>query len=37
MDKIQIAIDGPSGAGKSTGARRVAKEIGYTYVDPCAL
>ena len=37
MDKIQIAIDGPSGAGKSTVARRVAKELGYTYVDTGAL
>ena len=37
MEKIQIAIDGPSGAGKSTVARRVAKELGYTYVDTGAL
>jgi cytidylate kinase len=32
-----IAIDGPAGAGKSTIARRVAKEIGYIYVDTGAL
>ena len=28
-----IAIDGPAGAGKSTVARRLAKELGYQYVD----
>lgn len=34
---IQIAIDGPAGAGKSTIAKRVAKELGYIYVDTGAL
>ncbi|MDR0315132.1 MAG: (d)CMP kinase [Oscillospiraceae bacterium] len=34
---INIAIDGPSGAGKSTIAKRVAKELGYIYVDTGAL
>ena len=28
-----IAIDGPAGAGKSTIAKRLAKELGYYYVD----
>lgn len=34
---ISIAIDGPGGAGKSTLARRLAKELGYIYVDTGAL
>ena len=34
---VSIAIDGPSGAGKSTMARRVAKELGYLYVDTGAI
>jgi cytidylate kinase len=34
---ISIAIDGPSGAGKSTLARRLAKEMGYVYVDTGAM
>lgn len=32
-----IAIDGPSGAGKSTIARRVAKELGFRYIDTGAM
>ena len=32
-----IAIDGPAGAGKSTIAKRVAKEMGYVYVDTGAM
>ena len=35
--KISIAIDGPAGAGKSTIARRIAKELGYQYVDTGAI
>ena len=35
--KISIAIDGPAGAGKSTMARRLAKELGYHYVDTGAI
>ena len=35
--KIYIAIDGPAGAGKSTIARRLAKELGYMYVDTGAI
>ena len=35
--KISIAIDGPAGAGKSTIARRLAKELGYHYVDTGAI
>ena len=34
---ISIAIDGPSGAGKSSMARRLAAELGYTYVDTGAM
>ncbi len=33
----QIAIDGPAGAGKSTIARRVAKNLGFIYVDTGAM
>ena len=32
-----VAIDGPAGAGKSTIAKRVAKEMGYVYVDTGAM
>ncbi len=32
-----IAVDGPAGAGKSTIARRVAKELGFIYVDTGAM
>ena len=32
-----IAIDGPAGAGKSTVAKRLAKELGYQYVDTGAI
>lgn len=32
-----IAIDGPAGAGKSTIARRIAKELGFVYVDTGAM
>ena len=35
--KYSIAIDGPAGAGKSTIARRLAKELGYYYVDTGAI
>lgn len=34
---ISIAIDGPAGAGKSTIARRLAKELGFCYVDTGAI
>ncbi len=34
---ISVAIDGPAGAGKSTLARRLAKEMGYHYVDTGAI
>ena len=32
-----IAIDGPAGAGKSTIAKRLARELGYYYVDTGAI
>lgn len=37
MRTFSIAIDGPAGAGKSTLARRLAKELGFLYVDTGAL
>ena len=35
--KITIAIDGWSSCGKSTLAKEMAKELGYLYVDSCAM
>jgi CMP/dCMP kinase len=32
-----IAIDGPAGSGKSTVARRLAKELGFTYLNTGAM
>ena len=37
MKAVSIAIDGPAGAGKSTIAKRVAKELGYIYIDTGAM
>lgn len=37
MNYRSIAIDGPSGAGKSTLAKRLAKELGFLYVDTGAI
>lgn len=37
MSKINIAIDGFSSTGKSTVAKRLAKELGYLYVDTGAM
>lgn len=33
----RIAIDGPAGAGKSTIAKKIAKELGFIYVDTGAM
>lgn len=35
--KLVIAIDGPVAAGKSTVARRLARELGYIYLDTGAM
>ena len=38
MEKpIVIALDGTSASGKSTNAKRVAKALGYSYVDTGAM
>ena len=37
MKYKSVAIDGPSGAGKSTLAKRLAKELGFIYVDTGAI
>ncbi len=34
---VNIAIDGPAGAGKSTIAKKLAKELGFIYVDTGAM
>ena len=37
MSALIIAIDGPSAAGKSTLAKRLAKDLGFTYLDTGAM
>lgn len=37
MSQISIAIDGPAAAGKSTIAKRVAKKLGFLYIDTGAM
>jgi CMP/dCMP kinase len=37
MNKITIAIDGYSSCGKSTTAKKVAKRLGYGYIDTGAM
>ena len=37
MGALIIAIDGPSAAGKSTLAKRLAKDLGFTYLDTGAM
>ena len=37
MRYYSVAIDGPAGAGKSTIAKRLAKELGFYYVDTGAI
>ena len=36
-ESIVIAIDGTSASGKSTNAKRIARELGYVYVDTGAM
>jgi CMP/dCMP kinase len=35
--RIIVAIDGPAGAGKSTIAKRVARKLGYVYINTGAM
>jgi cytidylate kinase len=35
--RLTVAIDGPAGAGKSTVAQKVAKRLGYVYIDTGAM
>jgi CMP/dCMP kinase len=37
MNGVIVAIDGPSGAGKSTLAKRLARELRFTYLDTGAM
>ena len=37
MKHYSVAIDGPAGAGKSTIAKRLAKDLGFYYVDTGAI
>lgn len=37
MSYFNLAIDGPAGAGKSTIAKRIARELGFIYVDTGAM
>ncbi|MDF2906659.1 MAG: cmk [Herbinix sp.] len=37
MRNFNLAIDGPAGAGKSTIAKRLAKRLGFIYVDTGAM
>lgn len=37
MKKINIAIDGHSSCGKSTTSKRLARELGYKYIDTGAM
>ncbi|MGL4819588.1 MAG: (d)CMP kinase [Bacilli bacterium] len=37
VNVVRIAIDGPAAAGKSTVAKRVAKQLGFVYIDTGAM
>ncbi|MGN1060011.1 MAG: (d)CMP kinase, partial [Clostridia bacterium] len=34
---MKIAIDGPGGAGKSTLSKKLAKRLGFVYIDTGAM
>lgn len=34
---FQVAIDGPAAAGKTTAAKKIAQELGFTYIDTGAM
>src|SRR5947209_7409682 len=35
--RVIVALDGPAGSGKSTIARRIAKRLGFTYINTGAI
>lgn len=37
MNYISVAVDGPAGAGKSSVSKKVASDLGYTYIDTGAM
>lgn len=37
VDAVIVTIDGPSGSGKTTTAKRVARRLGYLYLDTGAM
>ena len=37
MKNIVVAVDGPAGSGKSSVSKRVAVDLGLTYIDSGAI
>ena len=37
QETIQVALDGPAGAGKSSVAKKLARRLGYIYIDTGAM